>query len=89
MGYKSLFEGSGLHNSKLRLQITNDMFKKGNFMLLFDLTHARGASHHENGNIRFELKFNKTLPAAITCLLYLEFDNSVPFNLARNITKDF
>jgi len=33
--------------------------------------------HPENGNIRVELKICKPLPQAISCLLYLEFDNSV------------
>ena len=63
-------------------------------MLLFDLTPDRGASegrtsHPENGNIRIELKFNKPLPDAITCPLYLEFDNSVLIDFARTVTPDF
>jgi len=46
-------------------------------MLLFDLTPDQGASeahtsHHEQGNIRVELKFAMPLPKAITCLMYLE-----------------
>ena len=80
MGYKSLIEGSGIHHSNAGLQITH-MYISGYFMLPFDLTPDLGASeghtsHPENGNIRIELKFNKALPDAITCLLYLEFDNS-------------
>ena len=63
-------------------------------MLLFDLTPDPGdseghKSHPEQGNIRVELKFVKPLPEAITCLLYLELDNSVLINLARNVTTDF
>jgi len=51
-------------------------------MLLLDLTPDQGASegrtsHPDNGKIRIELKFNEPSPDAITCLLYLEFDNSV------------
>ena len=46
-------------------------------MLLFDLTPNRAVSegytsYRENGIIRIELKFNKELPKAIMCLLYLE-----------------
>jgi len=82
MGYTTLFEGSGIHNSNSRLQITHDIYINDYFMLLFDLTPNRGASeghisHLENGNIRIEMKFNKPLPEAITFLLYLEYDNSV------------
>jgi len=63
-------------------------------MLLFDLTLNRDASegntsHHVNGNMRFELKFNKLLPETITCLLYLEFDNSVLVDFARTLMTDF
>ena len=63
-------------------------------MLLFDHTPDQDASethtsHPEQGNIRVDLKFDKPLPDAITCLLYLEFDNSLLINLVRNITTDY
>jgi len=38
MGYRTLFEGSGIHHSNAGLQITHDMYIAGCFMLLFDLT---------------------------------------------------
>jgi len=70
------------------------MLINGYFVLLFDLAPGRGASeghtfHLESGNIRVESKFNKTLPEAITCLLYQELDNSILINLALNVTIDF
>jgi len=94
MGNRSFFEGSGMHHSNTGHQITPDMFIKVYFILLFVFTPDRGASeghtsHPEQGNIRVLLKFAKTLPEAITFLLYLEFDNSVLINLARNATIDF
>jgi len=60
MGYRTLFEGSGIHHSNTGLQITSDMYINGLFMLLFDLTpdHAASEAHtslSENGNIRIEL----------------------------------
>ena len=63
-------------------------------MLLFDPTPDLGASeiyssHMENGNIRLELKFSKTLPEWITCLLYIEFDNSIRLDFFRNVSTDF
>jgi len=94
MVYRTLFEGSGIHHSNAGHQITHDMFVNGYFMLLLDLTPDQGASeahnsHPEQGNIRVEMKFARQLPEAITCLLYLEFDNSVLINLARNFTTDY
>ena len=70
------------------------MFVNGYFMLLFDLTPDQGASEAhtsqlEQGNMRVELKFAKPLPEVITCLLYVEYDNSVLINLARKITTDY
>lgn len=38
MGYRTLFETSGIHHSKSGLQITHKMYMNGYFMLLFDLT---------------------------------------------------
>jgi hypothetical protein len=62
-------------------------------MLLFDLTPDRVTSeshttYPENGNIRIQTKFDHPLTEAIMCLLYLEFDNSVHVDLARNVTTD-
>jgi hypothetical protein len=76
MGYRTLFEGSGIHHSYSGLQVTHDMYIAGHFMLLFDLTPDLAASeghvsHLDNGNIRIEARFAKALPDAITCLLYL------------------
>jgi hypothetical protein len=93
VGYRALFEGSGKHHSNSR-QITHEMYINGYFKLIFDLTLDRGASedhtsHPVKGNIRIELKFNKPLPEAITCLLYIEYDNTVLVDFSRNVTTDF
>jgi hypothetical protein len=71
MGYRTLFEASGIHHSNAGLQITHDMYIVGYFMLLLDLTPDRGASeghtsHPDSGNIRIEIKFAKVLPDAVT-----------------------
>jgi hypothetical protein len=94
MGYKSLFEGSGIHHSNSGLQITHEMYINGYFMLLYDLTLDMAASEghaslDENGHIRIEFNFDKALPEAITCLPYLEYDNSVRINSLRTVTTDF
>jgi len=57
MGYRTLFEESGIHHSNAGHQITHDMFVNGSFMLLFYLTPDQGdsedhTSHPEQGNIR-------------------------------------
>jgi hypothetical protein len=94
MGYKTLFEVSGIHHSNSGLQITHDMYISGYFMLLFDLTPDMAASEGhtspvEGGNIRIELTFKEAIKEAITCLLYLEYDNSVHIDSIRTVTTDF
>ena len=94
MGYRTLFEGSGIHHSNSGLQITPDKYINGFFMLVFDLTPDFAASegHTSNpatGNIRLELKFGKDLPDSISVLLYLEYDSSVRIDALRNVTTDY
>ena len=38
----------------------------------------------ENGNIRIELQFSRSLSEAITCLLYLEYNSTVLINFSRS-----
>jgi hypothetical protein len=63
-------------------------------MLFFDLTPYMFASEWhdfsvENKNIRIERNFNKALTEAITCLLYLEYDNSNRVGKLETVTTDF
>jgi hypothetical protein len=83
-----------MHHSNSGLQITHDMYIAGYFMLLFDLTPDRGASEGhasqpESGNIRIEIKFANPLPDAVTCLLYLEYDNCIRKDSTRTVTTDY
>ena len=93
-GYATLFKGSGIHHSNSGLQIIHDMYINGFFMILYDLTPDLAASEGHaspstSGDIRIDLKFGTALREAITCLLYLENDNSVRIDLARNVSTDF
>ena len=70
------------------------MFIAGYFMVLFDLTTDRAASEchislPDQGNKRLELRFDKPLSEAITCLLYLEYDNCVRIDQLRTVSADF
>jgi len=93
MSYRTLLEGSGIHHSNTGLQITHDMYINVFFMLLFDQTqdHAASEAHTslpENGNIRIELQFSRTLPEAITCVPYFEYNITVLINFSRKIATD-
>jgi hypothetical protein len=84
MGYRTLFEASGIRHSNTVLQITHDIYIAGYFMLLFDLTPDPESVH-----IRIEAQFAKALQDAVTCLLYLEYDNCVRIDWKRTVTTDF
>jgi len=43
MGYRTLFEASGIHHSNTALQITHDMSMNGHFMF-YSISHLIGAS---------------------------------------------
>jgi hypothetical protein len=93
MGYRTLFEASGIGHSNMGLQRTHDMYIAGYFMLLFELTLDHGAaechtSHRDSGNIRILVQFKKALPDAVTCLLHLEH-NWVRIDEKRIVTTDF
>jgi len=86
MGYRTLYEGSGIYHSNSGLQITQEMYNNDYFMLLFDLTPHRCSSEvhtslRENFNIYIGLLFSKPLTEYITCLLYLEYVSTVLVNL--------
>ena len=94
MGYRTLFEGSGIHHSNTGLQITPAKYINGYFMLIFDLTPDLAASEGHisvpaHGNIRIEIKFGKSLPDPLVCLLYLEFDSTVLKDSMRQVFTDF
>jgi hypothetical protein len=84
MGYRTHFEASGIRHSNAGLKITH----------MFGLTPDHGASechnsHTKNGNIMIEAEFLKPLPDAVTCLLYMEYDNCVSIDKNRAVTADF
>jgi hypothetical protein len=94
MGYKTLFEGSGIHHSNSGILVSHDMYIAGYFMLLFDLTPDMSAaeshmSFPDHGTIRIELTFDKALSDAITCILYLEYKGCVRIDKSHNVATDF
>jgi len=94
MGYRTPFEGSGIHHSNTRHQITPAKYIQSYFMPLFDLTLDLAASEGHvsdpaHGDIRIEMKFGKPLPDPLVCLLYLEYDSAVLIDALRQVTTDF
>jgi hypothetical protein len=92
--YATLFEGSGTRHSNSGLYITQDMYRNGFCMVLYDLTPDLAASEGHasaptSGDIRIDLKFGTAIPEGITCLLYLECDNSIRIDLHGIVSTDY
>jgi hypothetical protein len=70
------------------------MYYNGYFMLLYDLTPDLAAAEEHTSPVEacaicFELTFKEALKEATTCLLYLEYDNSVRVDSLRTVTTDY
>jgi len=71
MVYRTLFEASGILQTNSGHKKTQDIYKNGFNMLLFDLKPDRSSSevhtsHPETGTIRVVLKLDKPLSESIT-----------------------
>lgn len=70
------------------------MLIAGYVMMMFDLTTDHASSEcyislPEQGNIRLDLQFDKPLCEAVTCLLYVEYGNSVRIDQLRTELTEF
>jgi len=70
------------------------MFIAWHFILLFDVTPdgASSGGHislPDQGSIRLELQFDKSIPEVLTCPLYLEYDNCVRIDKLRTVSVYF
>ena len=94
MAYQTLVRGLGIQHGNTGIHITPPHFKKGSFMVIFDLTPDGCASDGHtslpnNGNHHIELKCDEAHSEAVTILLYREFDSSIQIDRLRNIRTDF
>lgn len=91
--YSSLFSATGILNTPQSITITKEMFRDGYFLIASDLTPDMSgidsnSSLLNQGNIRIEARFSKTLERTITCLLFLEYDATLEIDKNRNIIMD-
>jgi len=92
-GDATLFEGIGIHRHSLGTpDNSRHVYKRflHDSVRYYALSGSVGSPRLTPtiGDIRIDLKFAKALPEAVTCLLYLEYDNSVRIDLARNVSTD-
>lgn len=88
--YFSLFKQLNLNRFDRANLIDYDLYNNGAFMLAYNLTTDRGSDefcsgYGATGNLRFEGKFARPLPASITALAYLQYDADLIVDKDRNI----
>ena len=70
------------------------MFLARYFTLLFELTPHRAISEGhislpDQGKIGLEIQFDQPIPEAVTCLVYLEYNNGVRIEQLLTVSTDF
>jgi hypothetical protein len=91
--YETLFSSTGIHYDDRGHMINLEMFKKGFYILGFDLTPDREANEEHislprQGNGRIEARFKKPLSEPVTCILYAEFPGHIEIDNSRNFTVE-
>lgn len=92
--YQSLFSETHVKNGPLTNMISESMFKDGYSLVVFDLTpDSSGTESHTSlprqGSVRFDIRFAKPLPHAITVLVYAVYDGLIEIDEGGNVLTDF
>jgi len=87
--YMSIFEGLGIANTDVCIDINKEEFKSGGKTLfVYDLQHTRDAyTPALRGNVSIDLKFNTALPHSITVMCYAEYQSVLYINRDKQVSK--
>ena len=87
--YHALFQGTRIYLLNQGNCISRDAFRKGYCLFAFDLTpdlSANCSSHFNlirHGSVRIVVKFSEALADNINCIVYVEYDNTLEIDSAR------
>lgn len=91
--YQQLYAAAGIDGDARGLDITYQDFGKSYTIFGFDLTADMAEGAHVDpvkyGALRVEGHFKTPLQEPINCICYLEYDNTVQIDRARNVITDF
>ena len=92
--YNDLLQATGHLNSEQGFGVDYDHYKKaGNIVAGFDFTPDLCEGAHLDpprfSSMRLEVKFGAALNEAVSCILYMEYDNLVEADVSRNFLSDF
>lgn len=91
--YYTLFNGLDRACLDIGNHISFRDYKDGYTMFAFDLTPDMCNGDHfnlvKNGNLRISLNFKTSLSENVNCLVYMEHENIIEINKARQILYDY
>jgi hypothetical protein len=91
--YYTLFNGLDRSCLDIGNNISFLDYKEGYTMFAFDLTPDMCNGDHfnlvKNGNLRISLNFKSNLSENVNCLVYMEHENIIEINKARQILYDY
>jgi hypothetical protein len=92
--YLSLFSSSGINFSDAGNDVTREEYPNGFALLGWDLTEDLSASDNhlsipQQGSMRIDLQFEKTLEETINIIVYAEFNSLIEIDKDRNIILDY
>jgi len=88
--YSNLFEGLGVSNDDVGLDITREEYKK-HPLLIYNLRHMRdGFALPKYGSVKLDLKFKETLKQSVTVIVHAEYQSVLHIDKSKNVYfKDF
>ena len=92
--YLTNFTGTGIGFRDDGFGVGRAHYPKGYCFYAFDLTSDLSAnaeywSLRKSGTLNIEIKFAKSLTAALSCITFAEFQNLIEISKERNVTTDF
>ncbi|KAG8239846.1 hypothetical protein J437_LFUL014821 [Ladona fulva] len=97
LAHSKMLEGqnaSGIKHYNRGNQITYDIFSRGYFILVLDLTPYDSGNEDyvslgDRGVVRIEARFNQEFKQTVTCILFAEYDATLEIDKRRNIITNF
>jgi hypothetical protein len=92
--YYSTFSGTNIHFSDDNYAVNRTEFQSGYVLHAFDTSASQESSLNvwqlrKQGVLALELKFSASLTAAVTCVVYAEYQNLVEIDKDRRVTLDY
>ena len=88
--YNNLFEGLGISNDDVGLDLTREQYKKHPLMVYNLREIKEGFGIPKYGNVKIDLRFKNALTSSVTVILYAEYQSVLHIDKNKNVFyKDY